>query len=265
MVSNVQPGMEELIGFVDRSDQLLLDTDALLTWNEVTLKEVRMNRQKFITTYSDSVTVVRQDDKSRSESLARARNLACQNKKWNFLDFNSEHFAAYALTGISESDQLVNIKAYIDKLISITCWATLSTGHCNNRITQMDFLNMLRLIIISMEEVPSKAGNAGSNYIGFVIEGAFQTSRIKTAYEQMIEDEISEEQFWSEVARSVGGFCGRVVGHYTGAKIGTAVCPVLGTYVGSFLGGSVGSFVGSRAGETVISYYIWRRNNFGGT
>ena len=112
VVSNTKPGNEKMICFADSNNIPVTDIEALWKNAEVTLKEVDielMTHKRF--------TIVKQDDESRFKTLMRAHDLRQKQRRWSFLEFNSEHFATHALTDKGESHQLANLKTHIKKSI----------------------------------------------------------------------------------------------------------------------------------------------------
>lgn len=265
LVSSVEPGREKVICFVDDSNQLVLDTDreALLTFmtgNKVILKEVDMNMQNAFEE-GDTFIVVRQDDKTRSESLARAYNLVHRSKKWNFLKFNSEHFVTYALTGVPESNQLTNLLTYLKKNMLIACWdATFMRKlgiDCDRKVNLNMVLKLIQYTLVGKKALSGKAGTMFGSYMGALIEGGFFLYNLKTAYDQWNSDEISKEQFGRQVAHSVGAFGGSLLGRMAGAALGTAILPGWGTFAGNVVGGMVGGYIGSRVGVITYETFFW--------
>ena len=85
---------------------------------------------------------------------------------------------------------------------------------------------------------------------GVVVETACLAYSVHGAYQQMKNDEISQEQFRHHVVKRTGAAGGSLSCGMAGAAIASVVIPipVVGTAIGSVVGGVVGSFLGSMVG-----------------
>ena len=267
MVSSMK-GAGKMICFVNRNGKPVSDIEALFWKKGVRLGEVSM--EKVLGMEYGPVAIIRQ--KNRDQALHKARSAL--GREWSFFRFNSEHFVTWAMTGEAKCQQLVNAEAMAQKGVITGVIAGLATPE-GVRITNKVISNILKetlhthLMKKTAEEAVSKttaigigkkmaSGAKAGLFGGAVVEVACLAYSVYGAYQQMKNDEISQEQFLSHMVKQTGAAGGSVVGGVVGAAIGSVVpIPVVGTaigsVVGSVVGGAVGGAVGSAVGSVVAS------------
>ena len=276
MVSSTMHGTEKMICFVNRNGQPVSDIEALLWGEGVRLGEVSM--EEVLGMEYGPMAIICQ--KNRAQALRNARSIL--GREWSLFHFNSEHFVTWATTGRAKCHQLVNVAANAQKAVVTGVMTGLATPEscrvlksCAKLISgavaketgeemasSVTKVAATHLMKETAEEAVSKttaiglgkqmaSGAKAGLFGGVVVEGACLAYSVHGAYQQMKNDEISQEQFRHHVVKRTGAAGGSMTGGVAGAAIGSVIIPipVVGTVVGSVVGGVVGSFVGSMVGD----------------
>lgn len=276
MVSNTTRGAKTVICFVNQNGQPVSDVEALLGMKPVTLGEVGM--EEVLEMEYGPVAIIRQSNKTRS--LSSARSILGQN--WSFFQFNSEHFATWALTGEAQCQQLLNLRNKVQRHVltgALTGVATQEGCNALKNCAKFVFAQTTKeaaeevvsgtakaaakqLTKETAEETVSKVASASLGqklvsgakaglFAGTIVEGACLAYSVHGAYKQMKKGDISGNQFRHHVVQHSGAAGGSVAGGAVGAAVGTVLIPipVVGTIVGSVVGGVAGSLIGSKVGD----------------
>ena len=267
MVSSTTEGTENMICFVNRNGKPVSDIEALFWKKGVRLGEVSM--EKVLGMEYGPVAIIRQEN--RAQALRNARSAL--GREWSFFRFNSEHFVTWAMTGEAKCQQLVNIKAIAQKGVMTGVMTGLATpegvriintvissivssvtkGAATNLMKETAEEAISKTTPVSVGKKMASGAKAGL-IVGVVVEGTCLVYSVHGAYQQMQNDEISQEQFRHHVVKQMGATGGSVAGGVAGAAIGSVVIPipVVGTVIGSVVGSVVGSAMGGAVGSVVV-------------